>query len=470
MPLDSRCRMKKSSAAQQSIKTKHMNHSLHLLTTVLYIAALMAPATAAAQDDTFFALAADAALLHDGDTVLIGNAGHGALLAVNEEKRRRTAATATFDGGRAVPDAQAQRMVLSKRAGGWMLKTDDTHCLAATASSTQELKTVAATDRTHHTLCSIAIDPGTGNADIIFSGSRAHNTVLRFSESSGGFFQCYASTSSVLPVQIYRRTRAVAHMDLYAEAPTQEQAEANASLLAKADGGTASGITLRRTLAADGGWYTMCLPFALLPDDIETVLRGATVERLSAVRRGADGTPVMCFARTNHMEAGRPFIIKMRESVAEPVFGARQIEAATVPVAMTLPGDAAGGKCEVVFCGTFAPTHIMGTAHRFMDSSGTHLAVPRGDGELPPFRAYFTLSGDDILQSAAIEHLQGQATGTPRLLDGTAHGRAAQETADTAPCDPGGRLLPAATALPGTRLIVTRGKKVATKTGQTGRE
>lgn len=95
------------------------------------------------QEEQLFVRVNDASQLADGDVVVIGNAANHALMSTQEEKKRRKAISATFDedGRPTVPDG-AQLITLSRRSKGWMLKVDDTHCLAATNSSTQELKTV----------------------------------------------------------------------------------------------------------------------------------------------------------------------------------------------------------------------------------------------------------------------------------------------------------------------------------------
>lgn len=359
------------------------------------------------QEEQLFVRVNDASQLADGDVVVIGNAANHALMSTQEEKKRRKAISATFDedGRPTVPDG-AQLITLSRRSKGWMLKVDDTHCLAATNSSTQELKTVTTSSK-ELTTAKIDIDPLTGDAQIEFNGSRANNTCLRFSSTSSvGFFQCYSSPYSVKPVQIYRRVLRVGPLHLYADPSSESEVDDNATQLSRANGHLAESITLHRTFCADGGWYTLCLPFALTPSDIATTLQGAVVERLSSAGRAEDGAPLLSFKRTNTVAAGQPFIMKPSATLTDPVFSSRDIVASEpTPVTKTIAASATHGQTDIQMCGTYVPTPLLGTAYRFLNSSGTHLSVPNGEGELKPFRAFFVFSDYADAASAVVNHI-----------------------------------------------------------------
>lgn len=359
------------------------------------------------QEEQLFVRVSDASQLADGDVVVIGNAASHALMSTQEEKKRRKAISATFDedGRPTVPDG-AQLITLSRRSKGWMLKVDDTHCLAATNSSTQELKTVTTSSK-ELTTAKIDIDPLTGDAQIEFNGSRANNTCLRFSSTSSvGFFQCYSSPYSVKPVQIYRRVLRVGPLHLYADPSSESEIDDNATQLSRANGHLAESITLHRTFCADGGWYTLCLPFALTSSDIATTLQGAVVERLSSAGRGEDGAPLLSFKRTNAVAAGQPFIMKPSATLTDPVFSSRDIVASKpTPVTKTIAASATHGQTDIQMCGTYVPTPLLGTTYRFLNSSGTRLSVPNGEGELKPFRAFFVFSDYADAAAAVVNHI-----------------------------------------------------------------
>ena len=359
------------------------------------------------QEETLFVRVSDASQLADGDVVVIGNAASHALMSTQEEKKRRKAISATFDedGRPTVPDG-AQLITLSRRSKGWMLKVDDTHCLAASNSSTQELKTVTTSSK-ELTTAKIDIDQLTGDAQIEFIGSRANNTCLRFSSTSSvGFFQCYSSPYSVKPVQIYRRVLRVGPLHLYADPSSESEVDDNATQLSRANGHLTESITLHRTFYADGGWYTLCLPFAITPSDIATTLQGAVVERLSSAGRAEDGAPLLSFKRTNAVAAGQPFIMKPSATLTDPVFSSRDIVASEpTPVKQTIAASATHGQTDIQMCGTYVPTPLLGTAYRFLNSSGTRLSVPNGEGELKPFRAFFVFSDYADAAAAVVNHI-----------------------------------------------------------------
>lgn len=424
------------------------------------------------QEEQLFVRVNDASQLADGDVVVIGNAANHALMSTQEEKKRRKAISATFDedGRPTVPDG-AQLITLSRRSKGWMLKVDDKHCLAASNSSTQELKTVTTSSK-ELTTAKIDIDPLTGDAQIEFNGSRANNTCLRFSSTSSvGFFQCYSSPYSVKPVQIYRRVLRVGPLHLYTDPSSESEVDDNAAQLSRANGHLAESITLHRTFCADGGWYTLCLPFALTPSDIATTLQGAVVERLSSAGRAEDGAPLLSFKRTNAVAAGQPFIMKPSTTVTDPVFSSRSIVASKpTPVKQTIAASATHGQTDIQMCGTYVPTPLLGTAYRFLNSSGTRLSVPNGEGELKPFRAFFVFSNDADAAAAVVNHIDdstpsaistpfaGGATEEDRTIGGQTAGGANKEKA-TFFYDLLGRKVNKAQPSHSPRIIIMNGRK-----------
>lgn len=424
------------------------------------------------QEETLFVRVNDASQLADGDVVVIGNAASHALMSTQEEKKRRKAISATFDedGRPTVPDG-AQLITLSRRSKGWMLKVDDNHCLAASNSSTQELKTVTTSSK-ELTTAKIDIDPLTGDAQIEFIGSRANNTCLRFSSTSSvGFFQCYSSPYSVKPVQIYRRVLRVGPLHLYAAPSSESEVDDNATQLSRANGHLAESITLHRTFCADGGWYTLCLPFALTPSDIATTLQGAVVERLSSAGRAEDGAPLLSFKRTNAVAAGQPFIMKPSATVTDPVFSSRSIVASKpTPVKQTIAASTTHGQTDIQMCGTYVPTPLLGTAYRFLNSSGTRLSVPNGEGELKPFRAFFIFSNDADAAAAVVNHIDdstpsaistpftGGATGGGKTTGSETAGGANKEKA-TSFYDLLGRKVNKAQPSHSPRIIIMNGRK-----------
>lgn len=430
-----------------------MHRAITLLASIFVLALCHA--------QTRFMRADDTSTLSDGDVVVIGNASHGKLLSTTEEKNRRKATPATFGpDGCPEPSGDAQLITLARLSDGWRLETGGGKCLAASKSKTQELRTVATGDKNSNTVADITVDAVTGDASVTFRGAASTCPYLRFSDTGDGFFQCYSSSRSVLPVQIYRRTTTVDGVRLAADTDADADCEANALTLEQTRGDMALTVTLLRSFTADGGWYTLCLPFVLTQADIQSVLKGAVVERLTSARRADDGSAVMCFTRTDHVSAGEPFIMKMADDVADPVFRDKTIQTGLHPVTLTLPGNADWGKVEVTLNGTFSPVELSGSAFRFMDSSGTRLATPSG-GRLKPFRAYFTIDGGSAANAPDISlRLAESATGLEPVT-----GDKAQEEHQA--YDLSGRKLSGGSGH-GAALRVVKGRKMALKQKREG--
>ena len=104
----------------------------------------------------------------------------------------------------------------------------------------------------------------------------------------------------------------------------------NVEVLSGKDGWIYKTVVLsRRTLYKDGGWNTLCLPFAV-EDFAGTPLEGATVKTLGSVVFG-DGMLTLNFMDATGIEAGRPYLVKWGgnlPNVADPVFGNVTIDTA----------------------------------------------------------------------------------------------------------------------------------------------
>ena len=85
--------------------------------------------------------------------------------------------------------------------------------------------------------------------------------------------------------------------------------------------------------------------------------------------------------------------MKPSVTLTDPVFSSRDIVASEpTPVTKAIAASATHGQTDIQMCGTYVPTPLLGTAYRFLNSSGTRLSVPNGEGELKPFRAFFVFS------------------------------------------------------------------------------
>lgn len=163
----------------------------------------------------------------------------------------------------------------------------------------------------------------------------------------------------------------------------------NVTTLKEHDGKNIDKITLERSFAADGGWYTLCLPFALTSDDIATTFKGALFNEYKGVTIKADGSALLQFKKVTETVAGVPYMVMPRENVSTPVFTNKTITATAQTILQT--GIANNGtELTYSFIGVFDPTLLSDKNIRFIGGDeGTELLMPVGEGTIKGLRAYF---------------------------------------------------------------------------------
>jgi hypothetical protein len=144
-------------------------------------------------------------------------------------------------------------------------------------------------------------------------------------------------------------------------------------------------VVLNRSFEGNNGWYTLCLPFDLTMDQMNTAFgNGVDVETMSDVVKGNDGVLSVNFTKsTDGISGGNPYLIKPSVSVDNPKFTDVTINAKT-PTKQTIEG------CE--FIGIYDPTTISADSkNHFLNSEGSYLVSSTGIGKLKATRAYFVL-------------------------------------------------------------------------------
>lgn len=152
-------------------------------------------------------------------------------------------------------------------------------------------------------------------------------------------------------------------------------------------------VKLERAFVADGGWYTICLPFSLNANEISTLFHGAKFQEFSCIStNGTTNGIELNFKSVTATEAGKPYLMKPVQDIStkDMTFEKKVIEV-TAPVAVT--HKSADGK-EFTFTGIFDPTAIIGPQYRILSgANGTELRIP-GSGTMAGFRAYFVMPTD----------------------------------------------------------------------------
>lgn len=157
-------------------------------------------------------------------------------------------------------------------------------------------------------------------------------------------------------------------------------------------------IKIDRSFVADGGWYTICLPFSLTEDDIKKQFKGAVFQGFNGVEQ-QDKTINLKFKKVTTTEAGKPYLIKPIKNItaADLTFINKQIEQTTpVDVSFKLESDA---NKTFTFKGVFSPftadsEELVDKNIKFLSGvKGLDLVSPNGTGTMKCYRAYFVFPG-----------------------------------------------------------------------------
>lgn len=157
-------------------------------------------------------------------------------------------------------------------------------------------------------------------------------------------------------------------------------------------------IKIDRSFDADGGWYTICLPFSLTEDDIKKQFKGAEFQGFDGVDQ-QDKTINLKFIKVTTTEAGKPYLIKPIKDItaADLTFINKLIEQTTpVDVSYMLESDA---NKTFTFKGVFSPftadsEELADKNIKFLSGvKGLDLVSPNGTGTMKCYRAYFVFPG-----------------------------------------------------------------------------
>lgn len=157
-------------------------------------------------------------------------------------------------------------------------------------------------------------------------------------------------------------------------------------------------IKIDRSFDADGGWYTICLPFSLTEADIKNQFKGAVFQGFDGVDQ-QDKTINLEFKKVTTTEAGKPYLIKPIENItaADLTFNNKLIEQTTpVDVSYKLVSDA---NKTFTFKGVFSPftansEELADKNIKFLSGEKElDLVSPNGTGTMKCYRAYFVFPG-----------------------------------------------------------------------------
>lgn len=332
-----------------------------------------------AESSNQFCLVTNASQLHVGDEVVIVSRNHCAAISKYEASPYiKSCHVDVLQNGAAVEvnNDSVAVFVMEKSESSWSFKNEEKGWLWASSRVSYELSFSSDNSKAKSNKAEVMVNAD-GNAIIEF-GVKTYK-YLKYNPK--GKFGCYMYDDSQEHVQIYRRVRRMALLTLSEEAD-------NTPALKEASGCLVESVCLERTFVADGGFYSLCLPFSLNSDALSRSLPGVAVMRLMrAISKEADKVE-FSFSRVREIIAGEPYIIKVEGGdIIDPVFFNREIEAAEPKVVTVSVNDN-----SYDFKGTFSPKTLPANGiTRFISSDGTRLVTPNGEGSLKAMRAYFVL-------------------------------------------------------------------------------
>ena len=228
------------------------------------------------------------------------------------------------------------------------------------------------------------------HVEIAISNKRYKNFDINNTNNvTGCIWKLYNVTSD--NTYIYKKASSATTTDITLDGLSAEAK--NVDALNGFEGKTVDKITINRSFAADGGWYTLCLPFALTADDIKTTFKDALFNEFESVSVNAQGVAQLKFKKVTETQAGVPYMVLPRNgnTVENPVFTDKTIEK-TTPQTITRTCKASDGEqLSYQFVGVYDPTVVSGENNvRFVGGNqGTELLIPDGKGTMKGLRAYF---------------------------------------------------------------------------------
>ena len=329
----------------------------------------------------------DPSFLRDGDEIIIVSKDYGVAMSRYQNAKKdymlpcliKLSKEDELELATCETDSMAVFKV-KKITGGWRLK--DSRCgwlSASTKSSYSLMFQKRETEKTNEIDIKFSDE---GNAHISFLKFRKEDHIDYKPDSER--FARYGGYGHG-KVQIYRRlVNAVV-----VESLTFGESGGNADIASYYQDAYVHNVTIDRTFRADGGCYTLCLPFGLTESDIRTAFPGMQFKQLQNVEEVDDDNVVYHFLTVKSTVAGEPYLVQflngVTKDVVKPIVKNKFILAAKPA---TLTGNISSGS--VKFVGTYDPVLLPADGHyRFVGADGKQLVTPNAEGNLKGLRAYF---------------------------------------------------------------------------------
>lgn len=363
-----------------------------LLLTIIALLSVFSLDTNAQNTETAkYMHVSDVSLLRDGDEVIIVSSGCGVAMSRYQNAKKEyilPCAVSVFEeDGLDMVSCETDSMAvftLKKVTGGWRLKDVKSGWLCAKENTDANLVFVN-NESSDRNLVGFQFS-NEGDAHISFiSLTREHQYIdYKFDTKRFKRFNRYDFYGKV---QVYRRYVA----PVVVENLTLGEAEGNNDLVSYYQDAYVHNITIDRTFRADGGYYTLCLPFALTEDDMRTAFPGMQFKQLKDIEEVDEDKVVYHFLSVKSTIAGEPYLVRIlpgvTNDIVKPVVKNKFILATKPSVMSSLLSSG-----HFKFIGTYDPTLIPADGrYRFVSADGTELVPPNTEGNLKGLRAYFLL-------------------------------------------------------------------------------
>ena len=371
------------------MKSKHTHFSI-----LFILALLMCNALKAAVGDRYTLVKSTSELAND-DEIIIASKKYGQTVGTfSETGEKFDACSITLNGDDAtISNKSTTVFIINKTGGNYYIKTKEGGKYIAGVSD--DKSSVTLLDNINNTnnknLCKTTFKFYDKDHHVVIAISNKDYKIFDINNTNnvtGCIWKLYNVTSK--NTYIYKKASSATTTDITLNGLNAEAK--NVDALKDYEGKTVDKITINRSFAADGGWYTLCLPFALTADDIKTTFKDALFNEFESVSVNAQGVAQLKFKKVTETKAGVPYMVLPRGTTVEkPVFNNKTIEK-TTPQTITRTCEASDGEqLSYQFVGIYDPTVVSGENNvRFVGGNqGTELLIPDGKGTMKGLRAYF---------------------------------------------------------------------------------
>lgn len=388
------------------MKSKHTHFSI-----LFILALLMCNALKAAVGDRY-TLVTSADELADGDEFIIVDKSFkqtvGKYIA-SKSSARFESCSVTLEGNDAI--------ISSTNASIFILKNDGENSYIKTQLEKQYLSGnskkvgIQLLTNINSDLCKVTFNFESNHNVKIEIGNKFYKNFYCNNKNGGTYiWKIYCDTATDENTYIYKKSSSATTVDITLDG--LNTTADNAATLKGYDGKTVDKITLKRGFAADGGWYTLCLPFALTADDIKTRFKDALFNEFEKVSVNAQGVAQLKFKKVTETQAGVPYMVLPRNNVENPVFTNKTItEKPKIITCKTSDSK----TLSYQFVGVYNPTLVSDVNNvRFVGGDkGTELLMPVGEGTMKGLRAYFVFpnSSEGIITQAKLNIEDDSTTG-----------------------------------------------------------